>query len=73
VLVEPGLELGLEPGAAVTELGELDEVLQLEVVDVVDQGASSPTDWGAPPPERGYRRSCPGRDSNPHAPKDNGF
>jgi hypothetical protein len=43
VLVEPGLELGLEARAAVTELGELDEVLQLEVVDVVDQGASGPT------------------------------
>ena len=46
----------LEPRAAVTELGELDEVLQLEVVDVVDQGASGPTDWGAPLLLRGYRR-----------------
>jgi hypothetical protein len=56
VLAEPGLELGLEPGAVVTELGELDEVLQLEVVDVVDQGASGPIDWGAPLLQRGYRR-----------------
>jgi len=49
VLVEPARERGLEPGAVVTELGELDEVLKLEVVDVVDQGAWGPTDWGAPP------------------------
>jgi hypothetical protein len=34
--VEPGLELGLELGAAVTQLGELDEVLELQVAYLVD-------------------------------------
>ena len=37
VLVEPAGDLGLEVGAVVAELRELDEVLELEVVDVVDQ------------------------------------
>ena len=31
------VDLGLDARAAVAELGELDEVLELEVVDVVDQ------------------------------------
>jgi hypothetical protein len=42
VLVEPGLDLLLEARAGVAELGELDEVLELEVVDVIDQGAGGP-------------------------------
>src|SRR4051795_4399608 len=69
VLVQPRLELGLEPRAGVTELRELHEVLQLEVVDVLDQGASGPIDWGALLSMRGYRRHggrCPEWDSNPH-------
>ena len=37
VLLEPALDLGFEPGAAVPELRQLDEVLEFEVVDVVDQ------------------------------------
>jgi hypothetical protein len=51
MLVEPALELGLEPRAAVAELRELDEVLQLEVVDVVDQAGFGP--GGAAPLLRG--------------------
>jgi hypothetical protein len=39
VLVQPRLDLRLQARAGVTELGELDEVLELEVVDVIDQGA----------------------------------
>jgi len=42
VLVEPALQLLLEPRTRVAELGQLDEVLELEVVDVVDQGATGP-------------------------------
>jgi hypothetical protein len=38
VLVQPALDLPLERGAAVGQLGELDQVLELEVVDVVDRG-----------------------------------
>jgi hypothetical protein len=41
VLVEPGLDLLLEARTRIAELRELDEVLQLEVVDVVDQGTSA--------------------------------
>jgi hypothetical protein len=37
VRVQPVLEPALQAGAVVTELGELDEVLELQVVDVVDQ------------------------------------
>ena len=37
VLSQPARHLGLEVGTGVAELGELDEVLELEVVDVVDQ------------------------------------
>jgi hypothetical protein len=37
VLVEPRLDALLQARARITELGELDEVLQLQVVDVVDQ------------------------------------
>jgi hypothetical protein len=37
VLLEPIGEAALEPGAAVAELGQLDQILELEVVDVVDQ------------------------------------
>jgi hypothetical protein len=33
---QPGLELGLEPGAPVAELGELDEMLELQVAYLVD-------------------------------------
>ena len=35
VLGEPGVDPGLELGAAVAELGELDQVLELEVADLV--------------------------------------
>jgi hypothetical protein len=38
VLVQPVGDVALEAGAAVAQLGQLDEVLQLEVVDVIDQG-----------------------------------
>ena len=68
VLVEPGLELGLEPGAAVTELGELDEVLQLEVVDVVDQGARAPP-TGALLSEEGVSAPMPGAGLEPARPE----
>jgi hypothetical protein len=37
VLAQPAGELTLEAGAAVAELGQLDQVLELQVVDVVDQ------------------------------------
>jgi hypothetical protein len=37
VLAQPALDRRLQLAAAVPELGELDQVLQLEVVDVVDQ------------------------------------
>ena len=33
---QPALELGLELGTAVAELGELDQVLELEVAYLVD-------------------------------------
>jgi hypothetical protein len=42
VLVEPGLNALLQARARVAELGQLDEVLELEVVDVIDQGAGGP-------------------------------
>ena len=54
VLVEPALDLGLEVGAAVAELRELDEVLELEVVDVVDQCGVDLI--AAPPARRRHRR-----------------
>ena len=37
VLGEPGFDLLLDSRAAIAQLGELDQVLQLQVVDVVDQ------------------------------------
>jgi hypothetical protein len=37
VIRQPSFDALLERGAAVAELGELDEVLELEVVDVVNQ------------------------------------
>jgi hypothetical protein len=37
VLLEPRLDALLEPRTLVSELGQLDQVLELEVVDVVDQ------------------------------------
>jgi hypothetical protein len=46
VLVEPGLDALLDVSARVAQLGQLDEVLELQVVDVIDQGATAPT--GAP-------------------------
>jgi hypothetical protein len=39
VLLQPRLDALLEPRAGIAELGELDEVLELEVVYVVDQSA----------------------------------
>ena len=53
VLLQPVRDLGLEVGAVVAELGELDEVLQLEVVDVVDQ---CDVDLTVAPPEPRHRR-----------------
>jgi hypothetical protein len=41
VLGQPALDLVLERGAAIAELGELDQVLQLQVVDVVDHSPPS--------------------------------
>jgi uncharacterized protein (DUF427 family) len=43
VLVQPVGEAALEAGAAVAELGELDQVLELEVVDVIDQPVAEGT------------------------------
>jgi hypothetical protein len=40
VLAQPLGQVALEPRAAVAELGQLDEVLELQVVDVVDQTRS---------------------------------
>jgi hypothetical protein len=40
VLVEPVGDVALQARAAVAQLGQLDEVLELEVVDVIDQGAA---------------------------------
>jgi hypothetical protein len=39
--VEPGLELGLELRTAVAQLGELDEVLELQVAYLVDDSPIS--------------------------------
>jgi hypothetical protein len=36
VCIQPGLELGLELSAPVPELGELDEMLELQVAYLVD-------------------------------------
>jgi hypothetical protein len=54
VLLEPALDRALDVGASVAELGELDEVLELEVVDVVDRGRASVTEppVGEPRPRR---------------------
>jgi hypothetical protein len=41
VLGEPALDVGLELRARVAELRELDEILELEVVDVIDQGVAA--------------------------------
>jgi hypothetical protein len=38
VLVQPVGDVPLEMRTSITELGQLDEVLQLQVVDVIDQG-----------------------------------
>jgi hypothetical protein len=59
VLAQPVGEAALEARAGVAELGQLDEVLELQVVDVVDQPS--------------LLMSCPGRDSNPQALAGNGF
>jgi len=48
VLVEPSLDLLLEARTRVAELGELDEVLELEVVDVVDQGSVARSPGSSP-------------------------
>jgi len=40
VVVQPAPDVALELRAGVAELRQLDEILELEVVDVVDQGAS---------------------------------
>ncbi len=53
VLMQPVRDLGLEVRAVVAELGELDEVLQLEVVDVVDQ---CDVDLTVAPPEPRHLR-----------------
>jgi hypothetical protein len=109
VLGQPRLDALLQARAGVAELRELDEVLELEVVDVVDQGARDGRPLSGPLPsftervptpraqplevvheralasldESGHAAMlpgavvpeprCPGRDSNPHAPKGNGF
>jgi hypothetical protein len=65
VLVEPGLDALLEARARITELGELDEVLELEVVDVVDQGALARSPGFLSCSLRVPAR-CPEWDSNPH-------
>jgi len=43
VVVQPRPHVGFELAALIAELGELDEVLKLEVVDVVDQGETEVT------------------------------
>ena len=40
VVVQPPLHLALELAAAVSQLRQLDQVLELQVVDVVDQWAT---------------------------------
>jgi hypothetical protein len=72
VLAQPAGELTLEAGAAVAELGQLDQVLELQVVDVVDQPELRVLSRSAVP--LGFVvRACPGRDSNPQALTGNGF
>ena len=41
VLGQPGLDLLLDGSTAVAQLGELDQVLQLQIVDVIDQDSTS--------------------------------
>ena len=57
VLGQPRLDALLEPRTRVAELGQLDEVLELEVVDVVDQGPNEGT--GAPDARGGTRTRTP--------------
>jgi hypothetical protein len=76
VLVQPVGEVTLDVGAAVAELGQLDQVLELQVVDVVDQPVRRLLPRSAVPLRlfvRLGRGACPGRDSNPQALSGNGF
>ena len=41
---KPALDLLFDPGAPVAELGELDQMLELQVVDVVDHLSSLPVE-----------------------------